>query len=69
MPNTVPTDTTSRLLRFADLKERNIVRNRVTLGRWIKKCGFPRGFHIGDNSRVWRESEIEAWLAEKEQST
>ena len=55
------------LLRFTNLKARGIVQNRVTLGRWIKGQGFPAGFIIGGNTRVWRESEIEAWLDEREQ--
>ena len=50
------------LLRFADLKRRNIVRNYVTLGRWIEYEGFPPGRLLGPNTRVWRESEIDAWL-------
>ena len=50
------------LLRFRDLKDRRIVSNHVTLGRWIAKEGFPPGRMLGPNTRVWRESEIEAWL-------
>ena len=64
MQNPVPDNT--RLLRFADLKARNIIRNRVTLGRWIEQLNFPRGFLIGENSRAWRESDVENWLAERE---
>lgn len=50
------------LLRFRDLKARNIVRNFVTLGRWIEREGFPPGRLLGPNSRVWTEDEIEAWI-------
>jgi hypothetical protein len=50
------------LLRFSDLKDRNIVHNHVTLGRWIASQGFPSGFMLGPNTRVWREADIEAWL-------
>jgi hypothetical protein len=53
----------NRLLRFSDLKDRNIVHNYVTLARWIKREGFPPGFMLGPNTRVWRESDIDAWLA------
>ena len=49
-------------LRFRDLKDRRIVSNHVTLGRWIANQGFPSGFMLGPNTRVWRESEIDAWL-------
>lgn len=61
-----PTPDNIRLLRFADLKARKIVSNRVTLGRWIESLNFPPGFLIGENSRAWRESDIERWLAERE---
>jgi hypothetical protein len=50
------------LLRFSDLKQRGIVNNHVTLQRWIEREGFPPGIMLGPNTRVWRESDIEAWL-------
>ena len=50
------------LVRFRDLKDRNIVRNHPTLTRWIKLHGFPPGRLIGPNTRVWLESEVEAWI-------
>ena len=43
------------LLRFADLKQRQIVFNHVTLKRWIEREGFPPGCMLGPNTRVWRE--------------
>ena len=52
----------SVLLRFRDLKDRNIVSNHVTLKRWIEREAFPPGRLLGPNTRVWRESEIDAWL-------
>jgi hypothetical protein len=55
----------SALLRFRDLKDRKIVTNHVTLGRWIAKQGFPPGLMLGPNTRVWREDDIEAWLASR----
>jgi predicted DNA-binding transcriptional regulator AlpA len=54
---------TDRLLRFSDLQARKIVSNHVTLKRWIEREGFPSGFMLGPNTRVFRESEVEAWLA------
>jgi predicted DNA-binding transcriptional regulator AlpA len=54
-----------RLLDFNDLKSRGVLRNRTTLSRWINELGFPPGTKIGPNSRRWRESEIEAWLADR----
>ena len=38
------------LLRFRDLKDRRIVSNHVTLGRWIAGEGFPPGFMLGPNT-------------------
>jgi predicted DNA-binding transcriptional regulator AlpA len=52
-----------KLLRFRDLKSRGIVSNPVTLARWQANEGFPSGFMLGPNTRVYRESEVEAWLA------
>jgi predicted DNA-binding transcriptional regulator AlpA len=53
----------TRLLRFADLKARGIVRNWPTLQRWILEQGFPAGIKLGPNTRAWSESEINEWLA------
>ena len=50
------------LLRFSDLKDRKIVTNHVTLKRWIEREDFPPGRMLGPNTRVWRDSEIDAWL-------
>ena len=50
-------------LRFDDLRDRRIVRNRTTLYRWIKERGFPVGILLGPNTRAWDEDEIDAWLA------
>ncbi len=50
-------------LRFSDLVERGIVRNRVTLGRWIKLHDFPAGILLGPNTRAWPADQVEAWLA------
>jgi predicted DNA-binding transcriptional regulator AlpA len=50
------------LLRFRDLKQRKIVNNPVTLNRWIRQEGFPPGFMLGPNTRVWREADIDAWI-------
>jgi predicted DNA-binding transcriptional regulator AlpA len=51
-----------QFLRYRDLVDRGIVRNRVTLKNWIRNLGFPAGRLIGPNSRAWSESEVEAWL-------
>jgi hypothetical protein len=49
-------------LRFADLKARGIVDNRVTLDRWIATEGFPAGRLLGPNIRAWTTAEIADWL-------
>ena len=50
-------------LRYRDLKERGVVKNRPTLQNWIRDRGFPPGQLTGPNSRTWGEAEVEAWLA------
>jgi predicted DNA-binding transcriptional regulator AlpA len=59
----------TRYLRFNDLVESGIVRNRVTLKRWVQNHGFPPGVLLGPNSRAWREDDIEAWLAARAEET
>jgi hypothetical protein len=53
------------LLRFSDLKKRNIVRNYPTLKRWIEEEGFPPGFLLGPNSRAWWQSVVYEWIASR----
>jgi prophage regulatory protein len=57
------------LLRFSDLVAAGIVRNRMTLWRWINAGEFPRPMKIGPNSRAWRAIDIEAWLKSRAQAT
>ena len=52
-------------LRFSDLVDRGIVRNRVTLKNWIQTQGFPEGQMTGPNTRSWSEDEIERWLKDR----
>ena len=52
-----------KYLRFSDLAERGILRNRATLSRWIQELGFPRGVLLGPNTRAWTEEEVDARLA------
>jgi predicted DNA-binding transcriptional regulator AlpA len=49
-------------LRYADLERLGIVKNRASLGNWIKREGFPAGQLTGPNSRTWDEDEVQAWL-------
>jgi hypothetical protein len=52
----------AKRLRFEDLRDKGIVKNRPTLRNWILKLGFPPGQLTGPNTRLWREEEVEAWL-------
>jgi predicted DNA-binding transcriptional regulator AlpA len=49
--------------RFKDLVAAGLVANRTTLLRLIDNENFPPGTMIGRNTRVWRVTDIEAWLA------
>ncbi len=50
------------LLRFADLQARGIVRNREQLRNLIRDHGFPAGFMLTPNARVYDECQVETWL-------
>jgi predicted DNA-binding transcriptional regulator AlpA len=56
-----------RLLRFNDLKEKGVVKNRVTLHRWMHReiDPFPAPIQLSENSIAWRESEVLDWLARR----
>ena len=48
-------------IRYPDLRDKGIVKNRVTLSRWIKAGRFPKPIHLGPNSIAWLVEEICAW--------
>jgi predicted DNA-binding transcriptional regulator AlpA len=54
-----------KFLRFRDLQERGVIKNRVTLHNRIKHQGFFEGRKIGPNTRAWTESEVAEWLASR----
>lgn len=56
-----------KLLRFSDLKAAGIVRSRMQLKRLQEGAGFPPGFRLSANTRVWRQSEIQLWIERREQ--
>ncbi len=58
-----------RLLRFRDLIEMGVVKNRMTLARYIAKQHFPRGIYLTPQTRVWREDEVLAWLDSRPDTT
>jgi hypothetical protein len=53
------------LLRYRDLFDRQIVRNRVQLRRLQEHHGFPRGRLLSPNTRTWTETEIANWYASR----
>ena len=58
-----------KYLRFKDLQAMGLVNNRVTLGRWIRKHGFPRGVFVTPQTRIWREEDVLAWLESRPATT
>ena len=56
-------DSSTRLVRFADLKAAGIVSNWPQLGRLQKTALFPAGFMLSPNTRVWEKAEVDAWIA------
>lgn len=57
------------LLRFVDLQARRIVPNREYLRVLIRDHGFPPGFMLTPNARVYDEAEVEAWLEKRREAS
>jgi hypothetical protein len=53
-----------KVLRYCDIRDAGIVRNRTTLSRWMSRPEnpFPQPIRLGENSIVWKLRDIEAWL-------
>lgn len=51
-----------KLLRYDDLVERGVVRNRTTLYRWIKTKNFPSPVKLGNQTVAWPAAAVEAWV-------
>jgi hypothetical protein len=58
----------TKLLRFADLKEANIVTNWPQLRRLIDNAAFPPGFLLSAAVRVWDAASIEEWVAQRREA-
>jgi hypothetical protein len=54
-----------RILRFSDLKEARIAENWPTLRRLQADHGFPTGWLISANRRVWDADDVERWIEER----
>lgn len=57
------------LLRFSDLVARGIVRNREQLRNLVSNQGFPAGWMLSPNARVWDLPEVEAWLQARREAS
>jgi hypothetical protein len=53
------------LLRYDDLRERNIVRSRPQLRNLQKNHGFPLGRMLSANTRTYTEAEVDEWLGSR----
>lgn len=56
-----------KLLRYKDLVTLGVVSNRMQLSRLTASAGFPAGFKLSENTRVWDSADIEAWLDARRQ--
>ncbi|MDA2935275.1 AlpA family phage regulatory protein [Acidobacteria bacterium AH-259-D05] len=59
---------TLKCIRYAELVELGIVRNRMTLRRWILSGHFPQPVRLGGNSIAWLEKDVRAWLESREKA-
>lgn len=60
------TDNKSKaLIKFKHLQQRGIVNSFAQLKNLIDRHGFPSGFFLGSNSRVWFEADIDEWIANR----
>jgi Prophage CP4-57 regulatory protein (AlpA) len=53
---------------YADTNElikRGVFNSRMTLWRAIRDRGFPEGILITPSRRVWREADVDAWIASR----
>jgi prophage regulatory protein len=54
-----------RILRDAEVRERTGL-SRTTRWRLIKAGEFPSGLKLTEHAVGWRESDIDAWLASRQ---
>ncbi len=59
----------TKYLRFPDLQDQGIINNRMTLYRWIRLHGFPKGILLGPNTRVWPDDEVATWIKSRAEKT
>jgi len=54
-----------RILRRPEVESRTGL-SRSTIYDWMKRGEFPRPVKLGARLVAWRESDVAAWLAERE---
>ena len=59
---------TDRLIRLREVMARTDF-SRSTIYRKMRDGSFPEAVKTGDRAVRWRESEIEAWLADRPRAT
>jgi predicted DNA-binding transcriptional regulator AlpA len=52
----------SQYLRFRDLQARGIITSWPILKRRVDHDGFPPGKKVGPNTRIWEDTEVDAWV-------
>ena len=60
-----PAPTQTLILRKSEVRRRVGGVSGTTLWRWQREGKFPKHLQIGPNTVGWRESDIEAWIAER----
>lgn len=64
MPTPTPSPATGeRLLRLRDVCDRVHV-GKSTVWRWVSEGRFPRPIRLGARCTVWRQSDLDAWMAD-----
>lgn len=53
-----------RLIRLREVKRRTGM-STSTIYRWMKSGFFPHSIKIGGHIAVWREQDIDHWLADR----
>lgn len=54
-----------RLISYSGFKAKGIPYSKSQINRLINEEKFPKKVELGLKTRVWLESEIDAWIAER----
>jgi len=61
--------TGKRMVPLNDLPKKGICYSKTHLRRLYESDRFPKPFKLSPRKLVWWESELDAWLAEKERES